>query len=293
MISAITLLLVLIVMCTFQLKVDEVAVVTTLSNSKSINKPGLYFRLPWPVQKLVRIDTRKQLFEGRERETLTKDNINIIVKVFVAWAIEKENPLDFYSKVGERVADASKRLEPLIESKQEIVIRSYSLKDFLNAAEGGSKIKQIEDELAAAINDVTVKNYGIRVHKVALTKISLHEKNSESVLARMQQEQSRIALVIRSTADKNAQLKRNEADQKSAEILAEAEARSKEIRDTIRGKSAELFANNPEDQDFAAFLRQLDAIKEIMKTQTTAFLSPDIPPFDLFKKALQKKAEPK
>ena len=60
-ISSVTLLLVLTGMCTFQLKVDEVAVVTTFGSPKDLKEPGLYFRWPWPIQKLVRIDTRKQL----------------------------------------------------------------------------------------------------------------------------------------------------------------------------------------------------------------------------------------
>lgn len=270
-------------MCTFQLKVDEVAVVTTFGSPKAINKPGLYFRWPWPVQKLIKIDSRKQLFQGRERETMTKDNINIIVKLFVVWSVNSDNPLEFYKKVGEGAKDAERQIASLVESKQETVIRSYALNDFLNST-GGSKISKIEGELKQAINDVTSDKYGLTVHKVALTKISLHEKNSESVLARMKQEQSKIAAEIRSTAEKEAQLKRNEADTKRAEILAAAEAESKQIRDEVRVKSAELFANNQQDQDFAAFLRQLDALKEIMKTQTTAFLSPDVPPFDLFKK---------
>ncbi|MCM8538116.1 MAG: SPFH domain-containing protein [Lentisphaeraceae bacterium] len=282
-ISSLTLLIVLTVMCTFQLKVDEVAVVTTFGSPKAINKPGLYFRWPWPVQKLIKIDSRKQLFQGRERETMTKDNINIIVKLFVVWSVNSDNPLEFYKKVGEGAKDAERQIASLVESKQETVIRSYALNDFLNST-GGSKISKIEGELKQAINDVTSDKYGLTVHKVALTKISLHEKNSESVLARMKQEQSKIAAEIRSTAEKEAQLKRNEADTKRAEILAAAEAESKQIRDEVRVKSAELFANNQQDQDFAAFLRQLDALKEIMKTQTTAFLSPDVPPFDLFKK---------
>ena len=291
-ISSLTLLLVLTVMCTFQLKVDEVAVVTTFGNPKDIKQPGLYFRWPWPVQKLVRLDARKQLFEGRERETLTKDNINIILKIIVAWSVDREKPLEFYKKVGENSRDAIKLLESLIESKQEIVIRSYELKDFFSAS-GGSKIQQIEQELTTALNEVTQEKYGIIINKTAITKISLHEKNSESVLAKMQQEQSRIASEILSKAEKEAQLKRNEADNIRAGKLAEAEAQSKKIRDEVRVKSAELFASNQKDQEFAAFLRQLDAIKEIMRTQTTALLSPDIPPFDLFKKALEKKDQEK
>lgn len=289
-ISSLTILLVVTVMCTFQLKVDEVAVVTTFGSPKSLNEPGLYFRWPWPVQKLVRLDTRKQLYQGNERETLTKDNINIILKVFVAWSIDKKDPLEFYKKVGERSADALRLMESLVESKQEIVIRSYELKDFFNSG-GESKIEQIEAELSKALNEITKEKYGIAIHKTAISRISLHEKNSESVLSKMQQEQSKIASNILSKAETAAQLKKNEAEKVRRTRLAEAEAESKKIRDDVLAKSTDLFSKYQDDQEFAAFLRSLDALKQMTKTQATAIINTNIPPFDLFKKAIEGKSE--
>ena len=129
-----------------------------------------------------------------------------------------------------------------------------------------SKIQQIENELTAALNEVTYGKYGIVIHKAALTKISLHEKNSESVLAKMQEEQSRIAAEILSKAETAAKLKENAADNIRAEKIAQAQAESKKIRDEVRVKSTELFSKYQKNQEFAAFLRQLDGLKEIMKT---------------------------
>lgn len=291
--SLTTLLLVLVVMCSYQLKVDQIAIVTTLGTPKAISEPGLYFRMPWPVQKLRKLDIRKQLFTGNERETLTNDNINIIVKLFVSWSIDKDNPLSFYQKVGDTVEEAEKQLKTLIESKQEIVIRGYNLSDFQNAGESTSKIQEIEEKLTKELNEVTRDKYGIIIHKTAITKLSLHEKNSESVLARMKQEQGKIAAEIRSKADKEASLKKNKADEERAKILASAEAEAKKTKDEVLVKSTELFNQRQDDQDFAAFLRQLSAMKEIIKAdnKTTIFVNPDIKPFDLFK--VEEKAEKK
>ena len=282
--SAITLLLVLVVMCTYQLKVDQVAVVTTLGTPKAIKEPGLYFRLPWPIQKLRKLDVRKQLYSGNERETLTNDNINIIVKLFITWSIDTENPLSFYQKVGDTLSEADKQLKTLVESKQEIVIRGYNLTDFQNTSGQASKIQEIEDKLTEELNTVTKEKYGIIIHKTAITRLSLHEKNSESVLARMKQEQGKIAATIRSQAEKEAQLKKNEADEKRLKVQAAAEAETKKIKDEVLVKSTELFNKRQEDQEFAAFLRQLSAIKEIIKSEpkSTMFVNPDIKPFDLF-----------
>lgn len=283
--SLVTLLLVMVVMCSYQLKVDQIAIVTTLGTPKAVSEPGFYFRMPWPIQKLRKLDVRKQLYSGNERETLTNDNINIIVKLFISWSIDSENPLSFYQKVGDTTEEAEKQLKTLVESKQEIVIRKYKLSDFQNSVSESSKIQEIEETLTEEINKVTREKYGIIVHKSAITRLSLHEKNSESVLARMKQEQGKIAAEIRSKAEKEAQLIKNKADEERAKILATSEALSKKAKDEVLVKSTELFNQRQEDQEFASFLREISAIKEIIKAdqKSTIFLNPDIGPFRLFK----------
>ncbi|MCM8526640.1 MAG: SPFH domain-containing protein [Lentisphaeraceae bacterium] len=283
--SAVTLLLVLVVMCSYQLKVDQIAIVTTLGKTKAIKEPGLYFRMPWPIQKLRKLDVRKQLYSGNERETLTNDGINIIVKLFISWSVDSENPLNFYQKVGDSVEEAEKQLKSFVESTQEVVIRSYKLSDFHNSSGEVSKIQEIEDKLTKELNSVTREKYGIIIHKSAITRLSLHEKNSESVLARMKQEQEKIASEIRSKAEKEAQFKKNKADEEKAKILATSEAISKKSKDEVLVKSTELFNQRQEDQEFATFLREISAIKEIIKAdqKSTIFLNPDIGPFGLFK----------
>jgi regulator of protease activity HflC (stomatin/prohibitin superfamily) len=291
-ISFITMILVLVVMCTFQLKVDKVAILTTFGTPKVISKPGLYFRFPWPIEKLVKLDKRKQLLLMNERQTLTKDDINLIVKVFVAWSVADgdENALTFYKKLGESPEKAETDLRGLVASKQEMVIRKYKLSDFLSATGDGTKNEQIEKDLKVAI-DSKAKEYGISVHKVSISRLSLHEKNSVSVLAKMQQGQLRKSIEISSKALKESKIKKNSANEKAEKLLAKAEAEAKKIRSVVLAKSADLFAKYEKDQDFALFLRKLDAIRETTKSKTTFFINPDIPPFDLFRKSENKKGE--
>ena len=289
-ISALTLLLVFAVMCSFQLNKDEKGILTTFGKPQVIEKPGLYFRWPWPIQKLIRLDVRKQLYEGKGREIPTKDNVTLIVKVMVNWSVDEENPLEFYKKVGSLTSDADSQLESLVKSTQEQVIRSYSQADFFTSDQGVSRLEQIEEKMAGALNEITRSQYGIVVHNVAFVRNSLHEKNSISVLARMKQEQEKRAVGIRSQAEKEAQIKRNKADEAKAKTLAKAEAEAKKIRDEVQVKASELFAQYENDQEFAAFLRKLDAIKEIMKTTTTGFFNTNIAPFDLFKSTTTKEA---
>ena len=48
----------------FQVRQSQTAVVTTFgSYSRMIDKPGLQFKWPWPIQKVYRFDNRLQNFE--------------------------------------------------------------------------------------------------------------------------------------------------------------------------------------------------------------------------------------
>jgi len=126
--SMVTLILVILVMCTFQLREKSAAVVTTMGNMKVLDKPGLYFRIPYPVQKVEKIDLRKNIIEIGERETITKDDRNLIVRTFVSWSVNDTKK--FYERVGP-VTEAGKQLRSLIESTQEAIVRKYPLKSYI------------------------------------------------------------------------------------------------------------------------------------------------------------------
>ena len=55
----------------FQVRTTEVAVVTTFgSPTRPITEPNLYFKWPWPIQKVWTFDRRVQNFEDRLTEGL-------------------------------------------------------------------------------------------------------------------------------------------------------------------------------------------------------------------------------
>jgi len=54
----------------FQVRQNEVAFLTTFGKaSDEVVKPGLRFKLPWPIQKVHRFDARLQNFEGKFEQT--------------------------------------------------------------------------------------------------------------------------------------------------------------------------------------------------------------------------------
>src|SRR5688500_2721140 len=78
----------------FQVRQTEVALITTFGKpSATKTEPGLYFKLPWPIQKVVPLDKRIQNFEDKFEETPTRDGINLLVMVYGGWTIS--NPTLF------------------------------------------------------------------------------------------------------------------------------------------------------------------------------------------------------
>ncbi len=272
--------LVIFGICTYQLRVTDVAIVTTFGKSQVTDTPGLHFRFPWPVQKVHRYDRRNQLLVGAIKETVTRDNINIITQHFTTWNLS--DPLMFFSRVG-NFGEAESILKSLIESKKESVFRNYNLSDFISTDPVGLKLDAIETELLRNVKKQAADSYGIAIHTIGLSQISLHESNTESVLNRMKQEQSKIAAEIRSEGEKEAKIIRDNASSRKAQELAKAEAEAKKIRGDAVIKAAEQYDKFQEDLDFAIFLRKLDALEETMKTKTTIILDPKTAPYDLLK----------
>ena len=62
--AAVMLVVICGILGSYQLSVNEVAVVTTFGKPKVEERPGLHARLPWPLQKVVKLDRRQQLGQG-------------------------------------------------------------------------------------------------------------------------------------------------------------------------------------------------------------------------------------
>lgn len=273
-------ILFLVLIFTYQLRVSELAVVTTLGKPAVVTRPGLHWRLPWPAQKVVRFDKRRQLYEGISKETSTRDNVNLIVKLFATWSVAE--PLQFFSSVGS-LYEAETILKSVIESHQETLIRTRSFAEFLASANGASGLAEIESELRERIDQQTKKTYGIAIHFVGISQLGLPENNTTSVLERMKQEQAEVASRIRAEGEKEAKIMKDNASSLKAQKLARAEADAKRIRGDALIKAAEQYEKFNEDLEFAMFLRKLDALEETMKTKTTIILDPTTPPYDLLK----------
>lgn len=282
----------LCISCAFQVRVTEVAMVSTLGRPGApITEPGLYGKAPWPFQRVYVFDRRVQLLQGGYREVLTRDGLNLVVRFYAAWAVE--NPNLFYEWVGFRLSEGEKILNGLLEKYSSDVIGKHPLGSFVSVGDdGASSLSAIEQDIQARMSEEVAK-YGIAIKSIGLEHLGFPEGITKDVFKRMVADRGRLTQKIRSEGERDAKLKRTEADQLRAEKLSKAEAEAIAIRGEGESEAYKFFDVYREDPEFALFLRKLEALEATLKSKTTIILDRDIPPYDLLdKRALdERKAE--
>ena len=76
---------------------------------------------------------------------------------------------------------------------------------------------------------------------------------------------------------------RTDTDAKRTELLASADAQAKAIRGSGDAEAAQYYKLLKEDPEFAMFLREIEALKKILKERATVVLPADAEPFKLLK----------
>lgn len=270
---------------TFQVRQTEVALVTTFGKptrdlNTDLNKPepGLYFKWPWPIQKVMKFDKRIQNFEDKFIETQTSDGKNILVAVYVGWTIT--NPTLFSQRFSGSVPRAEQTLEGLMSSEKNTVIGQHPFSDLISTNPQQLKFAQIENEIKNGITN-SAAQYGIRINFLGIKKIGLPESITQKVFDRMKEDRARVVAGIKAEGEAGAKKIESAADTERAKILSDADAQAIAIRgqgEAEAAKSYLIFETNP---DLAIFLGQIEALKDLLRDRTTLILDQRTPPLNL------------
>lgn len=284
-IGALLILIVGLLLFVFQVRKSEVAVVTTFGKpTRNVVVPGPHLKLPWPIQRIHKLDQRVQNFEDKFTEGMTRDSFNLLASVYVGWSIT--DPKTFFPKfagTSEPIKEAEKVLDRMLSSAKQSVIGNHPLADFLSPGTEGNKFVDIEREILGLVqNQVKGLDYGLEVRFLGIKKLSLPEKVTTSVFERMQSERKVLADKSLYEGEAEAEKIRSEANRRAAEVLASAEAQATEIRGKGEADAAQyltVFQQNPE---LANFIFRLTALENALKDRSTLILDQSIQPFDLF-----------
>lgn len=259
----------------YQVRYDQVAVRTTFDKADAGSvqtAPGLKFRLPWPIHKVTHYSKRLQLLEDTVEELQTADGKSVIVKTYLTWRIE--NPLDFYVTLKDP-AEAQRQLSSRLREIRGLISR-YRLDELVNLDKSTIKLAEIEDQAKATLEkSLAQSGYGLKVESVGIYKIVLPESTTQKVFETMITTRERLSENALQEGQAQASAIRSEAESARERILAFAERRAQTIRskgDREASKEYESFAAN---EDFAVFLRKVEALKKMLDHNTTFVLSAD------------------
>jgi membrane protease subunit HflC len=284
-ISAVLAVIFVLLLFTFQVRTSEVAVVTTFGQTtREISEPRAFpfFKWPWPIQKVYKLDKRIQNFEDKFTETITVDNNNLLTTVYVGWHITDAKA--FFPKfAGGSTVAAERLLEDIVTQAKAGVVGKHPLGDFVNADPKQLKFDAIESEIKdIAQKQLASQNCGISIDYLGIKKLGLPESVTQSVFDRMTAERKGLADKLEAEGLAEARKIRSSADLAASKVISSAESKAREIRasgETVAADLLPVFQQNPE---LANFLSQLEALEASTKDKTTLIFDGRTMPFNLF-----------
>ena len=257
----------------YQVRYDQVAVRTTFDKADAGSvqtDPGLKFRLPWPIHKVTHYSKRLQLLEDTVEELQTADGKSVIVKTYLTWRIE--NPFDFYVTLKDP-AEAQRQLSSRLREIRGLISR-YRLDQLVNLDKNAIKLAEIEDQAKATLEkSLAQSGYGLKVESVGIYKIVLPESTTQKVFETMITTRERLSENALQEGQAQASAIRSEAESARERILAFAERRAQAIRAQGDREASTQYQSFAKNEEFAIFLRKVDALKKMLDHNTTFVLS--------------------
>ena len=257
----------------YQVRYDQVAIRTLFdrADSESVqDTPGLKWRLPWPIHQVTHYSKRLQLLEDRLEELQTADGKSVIVRTYLTWRIA--DPLAFYVTLKDP-ADARRQLASRLREVRGI-ISGYRLDQLVSQDRDALALDAIEQQARAAIQQsLSDAGYGLRVETVGLYRIILPESTTSKVFETMIATRERLADEALQEGQARASAIRSEAESARDRILAFADRRAQAIRSQGDREASREYEGFAQNEEFAIFLRRLEALEKMLGHNTTFVLS--------------------
>ncbi len=273
LVGAVIVAVLLAYMFAFQVRYDQVAVLTTFDKASTEavkRQPGLYFKLPWPIQKVQRYDTRVQLLEHRLEQASTSDGKSVVIRTYLAWRIS--DPLTFFVKLQD-TRSAQEKLAPLLSEEVSGTIGRYRMDQLVNTDPSRVMLPAIEQEALAGLgNRLKLLEYGIEARLVGVRRLLLPEENTQQVFETMRQARQRMASNARVSGQAQADAIISQANSAKRRILAFAQRRAQTVRAQGDQEAAQYYTAFRQDESLAIFLRRIQTLETVLPHNTTFVL---------------------
>ena len=257
----------------FQVDATESAIVAQFGNPvRVITAPGLYFKLPDPIQNIVRINNQLRVYNLPQTEFLTADKKNIVLEAYATWKVT--DALTFLKTVRDPQG-AETRLADIVASELGIALGQVELGQLVTVDAVQLKLP---DTLLSVTNGAAIRTeqYGFTVTDIRFKQLTFPQANLTSVFQRMKAEREAIARQFRSEGTEQAAKIRAGADAKKAGLLANANQTAAEIRGEADAEAIAIYAAAfGKDPEFYRFIRTLQSYEAFIDSNTTLILPSD------------------
>ena len=232
--------------------VDEtqVAVVTRFGDPlRSIKSPGLYVKTPF-VERVAYLDKRLLVFDAPPDSLLTKDKKRLVIDVYARGRIT--DPLRFVETLRTESRAASRAIDIVAsELRREIGLDDQS-EIILTSRE--QVMNRVRDAVEPKLLD-----FGIQIVDVRMKRADFPGEIANSIYERMQAERQRIADRERAAGTKADLEKRASVDRQAVVIRSEAQRDADIIRGCGEAEATRIFADAlSQDPEFYTFQRSLE-----------------------------------
>ena len=251
----------------FTIDEREQAIVLQLGKHvRTIQKPGLYFKLPL-VQNVLRFEDRILEYDASAAKIITADKKHLVIDNYARWKII--DPLKFYETVRNEFG-AQARLDDIVFSEIREELARHTLTEIVSL-----RREMLMDKVGEKC-DQKAREYGIRIIDVRIKRADLPREVTHSVYARMKAERNRIAKKYRSEGEEEAVKIRAKADRERTILLAESYRKAEILRGRGDAQAIKIYARAfGKDPEFYSFLRTLEVYKKSLAEGTTIVLSSD------------------
>ena len=265
--SAIGLVVVIVValfganLVTFTVNEVEQVVVTQFGQPRDvITEPGLYFKLPDPIQKVTVFDKRLLDYDSDADPIYTKDKKILLLDNYARWRIV--DALQFMQALRTE-NEAQARLDDIIYSELRKELGQHELAEVIATnREAIMDTVTVRAALAALV-------YGIEIVDVRVKRADLPPENEAAVYNRMRAERAREAMAYRSEGEEQALKIRAETDLESASIRATAYETAQGTRGKGDAEALGIYAAAYRGAgDFYEFTRTLEAYESALDEKT-------------------------
>lgn len=260
--------------CTFQVGENEAVIVARLGNpSRVVETAGLGFKLPPPIDTLIRVDRRIRILEPDAVEYLTGDKKNVLVSCFLAWSVA--DPIR-YIRSARDLAAAEARLADIALAELNGTLGTYPISALVSTEDQAKHMEDLNAELSANIAERAAADFGVRIHCVRIKRLNYPRQNKEAVFRRMEAERNKIAQQIRAEGLANAERVRADAAREAALLINEAKRKAEELRGEGEAEATRIYGEaHSKDPELFEFLRTLEAYEKIFGEQTTIVIPED------------------